>query len=122
MRTHGDKASLASRSRATAKFGTPIAPDSTVTQQDLALDFSSIHPIDTLLVHQLETLLQGEQALQERYATIDPSSNSVEVRMAFSKELAELTDRADRLYRLVNAIDNYGPCYPKDLAGSYAAA
>ena len=94
--------------------GTPFAPNcSAVKEPEKTLTSTQVHPIDTLLVHQLEHLLNGEAALRARYSKIDPSENSVEVRMAFSKELGELKDRADRLYRLVNAMDNYAPAEPK---------
>ena len=65
----------------------------------------SVHPIDTLLVSQLENILNGEQELRSRYSTID---STPEVRMAFSKELSQLSDRADRLHRLINAMSYYG--------------
>lgn len=77
--------------------------------------------MDTLLVRQLETLLHEEQALQDRYVGIDSASNSVELRMAFSEELAELKDRADRLYRFVNEMDHYGPCPPSKSYTALAA-
>ncbi len=72
------------------------------------MNLSSVHPIDTLLVTQLENILQGEQMLRARYSSLDSSDATPEVRMAFSKELADLRDRADRLYRLINAMDYYG--------------
>lgn len=68
----------------------------------------TVHPIDTLLVQQLENLLDGERALKARYSALDPSLDTPEVRMAFSKELSDLKERADRLYRFVNAMDYYG--------------
>jgi len=78
------------------------------------VNFSSVHPIDTLLVQQLENVLNAEKALRARYSSVQASSNTPEMRMAFSKELADLKDRADRLSRLVNAMDYYGSsenCY-----------
>ncbi len=79
------------------------------------MNLSSVHPIDTLLVQQLENILKGERALRARYSSVQASSNTPEMRIAFSNELAELKDRADRLYRLINAMDYYGsyePHYP----------
>ena len=69
---------------------------------------TTVHPIDTLLVQQLENLLDGERALKARYAALDASLDTPEIRMAFSKELSDLKERADRLYRFVNAMDYYG--------------
>ena len=74
-----------------------------------AVEAPGTHPIDTLLVQQLEDLLHGEALLRARYAKIHPTDDTVEVRMAFTKELAELRERVDRLYRLVDAMDFYGP-------------
>jgi hypothetical protein len=68
----------------------------------------TVHPIDTLVVQQLENLLDGERALKARYSALDPASDTPEVRMAFSRELSELKDRADRLYRFISAMDYYG--------------
>ena len=68
----------------------------------------AVHPIDTLVVQQLENLLHGERALRARYSSLDASLDTPEMRMAFSHELAELKERADRLYRFVSALDYYG--------------
>ncbi len=81
------------------------------------MNLSSVHPIDTLLVSQLENILQGEQTLRARYSSLDSSDTTPEVRIAFSRELSDLRDRADRLYRLINAMDYYGSWEP-----SYATA
>ena len=81
--------------------GQPIASKGAVRRK-------TVHPIDTLLVQQLENLLDGERALKARYSSLDPSLDTPEVRMAFSQELAELKARADRLYRFVSALDYYG--------------
>ena len=83
------------------KNGEPIARKTRMTAQ-------TVHPIDTLVVQQLENLLDGERALKARYSALDPSLDTPEVRMAFSYELAELKARADRLYRFVSALDYYG--------------
>ena len=95
--------------------GTAIAQlASVLKEQDLGVNFSSVHPIDTLLVQQLETILDGEKALRARYSALDPSANSPETRDAFSRELSDLRDRSDRLYRLMNAMHFYRPFEPKD--------
>ena len=77
-------------------------------EQETGVSSTTIHPIDTLLVHQLENILNGERALRARYSSIESASNTPEVRMAFSQELSELKDRADRLYRFMSAMDYYG--------------
>lgn len=77
-------------------------------EQETGVSSATIHPIDTLLVHQLENILNGERALRARYSSIESTSNTPEVRMAFSQELSELKDRADRLYRFMSAMDYYG--------------
>ena len=101
-------------SKSGSKNGTKIARDLLdVTNRTIAMDFTAVHPIDTLLVQQLEDILDGERALRARYSSLDPSANTPEVRMAFSKELSELKDRADRLYRLVSAMDCYGLYEPR---------
>jgi hypothetical protein len=76
----------------------------------------TVHPIDTLLVQQLENLLDGERQLKARYSALDPSLDTPEVRMAFSQELAELKARTDRLYRFVSALDYYGSLDSSTLA------
>ncbi len=109
MKNQPDTGRSNKRARAREKVGTPIASHASVLkEQEMAVDMISVHPIDTLLVQRLEHILDGEKALRARYSQIDPSANTPEVRMAFSKELSELKENADRLYRLVNAMDYYG--------------
>lgn len=73
------------------------------------MSLASTHPIDTLLVHQIEHLLDGEKALKTRYSLLDSSANTPEVRMAFAQELGDLKERADRLFRFMSAMEYYGP-------------
>jgi spore coat protein CotF len=73
------------------------------------MELASVHPIDTLLVHELETILNREKDLHLQYSSIDQAASTPEARNAFSKELSALKDRADRLYRLINAMEYYGP-------------
>ena len=93
-----------------------------VPAQDQFAEGEGTHPIDTLLVRQIEELRQTEATLRARYATIEVSDDTVEVRMAFTKELADLASRADRLYRLVDAMDFYGPQAGDELAICTAVA
>ncbi len=81
-------------------------------EQETEMAFASVHPIDTLLVQQLENIINGEKALRARYTSIDGTANTPEMRMAFSQELSDLKDRADRLYRFMNAMDFYGSYDP----------
>ena len=97
------------RSKWGRKFGQQIAEKPPVKQEDEPdVTTTSIHPMDTLLVGQLQTILDGEKALRARYSALGPAANSPEVRMAFAKELHELKDRTDRLSRFLNAMDYYG--------------
>jgi hypothetical protein len=105
------------------RSGTLIASSSSVlTEQELDVNLSSVHPIDTLLVQQLEHILNSEKALRARYSSVQASSNTPEMRMAFAKELAELKDRADRLSRLINAMDFYGSDEDRRVTASFAPA
>ncbi|MDQ2843938.1 MAG: hypothetical protein M3Y72_23450 [Acidobacteriota bacterium] len=102
--------------------GASIAQEIAVQkEQEVGMSFSAVHPIDTLLVQQLEDILDGERALRARYSSLEPSTNSQEVRMAFSRELSQLKDRADRLYRLVSAMDGYGS-YETTYSASFSPA
>jgi hypothetical protein len=91
-----------------AANGKAIAPGLHIKEQKADMTFTSSHPIETLLVQQLEHLLIGEKELRTRYSHIDSSANTPEVRMAFSQDVAELKDRADRLSRFMDAMNCYG--------------
>jgi hypothetical protein len=73
------------------------------------MELASVHPIDTLLVHQLEAILDREKDLRLKYCSMGAAGTTLEARHAFSNELSALKDRADRLYRLINAMEYYGP-------------
>ena len=90
-----------------------------MNEQEIGMNFQSVHPIDTLLVSQLENILNGEKALRARYSLLDASANDTETRLVFSKELSVLRDRADRLYRLVSAMDSFGSA-DSELSGALA--
>ena len=113
MKKQQDTPRRSPRSKLCKEVGIQIA--STICEfkeQDVTMPLPTVHPIDTLLVNQLENILHSEQELRSRYSTLNSSDNTPEVRMAFSKELSELSDRADRLYRLINAMDYYGSGEP----------
>ncbi len=85
------------------------------------MNLSSVHPIDTLLVSQLENILVGEKELSARYSGMPPSAHTPEVLRAFSNEVNSLKARADRLYRLINAMGYYGPGVLEDGMGATPA-
>jgi hypothetical protein len=93
-----------------AANGQQIAQDlSILKEHGVDMELASVHPIDTLLVHQLETILDREKDLRLKYSLIGTGASTLEARHAFSNELSALKDRADRLYRLINAMEYYGP-------------
>jgi hypothetical protein len=96
--------------KTSAANGKAIALSSRIKEQEPDMAFTSVHPIETLLVQQLEHLLIGERELRTRYSRIDSSANTPEMRMAFSQEVADLRDRADRLSRFMDAMNLYAPC------------
>lgn len=78
-------------------------------EHEMDMELTSVHPIDTLLVHQLESILDRERDLRLKYSSMGATNSTAETRHAFSKELSALQDRADRLYRLINAMEYYAP-------------
>ncbi len=92
-----------------------------LTENDAAVTSNSVHPIDTLLVQQLENLLASEQTIRARFAAVESTANTPELRHAFSQELSTLRDRTDRLYRLMNAMDCYAP-YEPEIGAFYSPA
>lgn len=82
---------------------------SVLKEHEIDMELASVHPIDTLLVHQLESILDREKDLRLKYSSMGASMSTPETRHAFSRELSALQDRADRLYRLINAMEYYGP-------------
>ncbi len=95
--------------------GKIIAPTLDIKEQEAnMMTFTSVHPMETLLVQQLEHLLIGEKELRTRYSRLNPAANTPEMRMAFSQDVAELKDRADRLSRLMDAMNYYTPSEHED--------
>ena len=93
-----------------AANGQQIALEQPVLKEnEIDMQLASVHPIDTLLVHQLESILDREKDLRLKYSSMGASMSTPETRHAFSRELSALQDRADRLYRLINAMEYYGP-------------
>jgi hypothetical protein len=107
--TQQDSEGKPNLSSARRQIGAAIAREGEVEKEHRkGMSTRAVHPIDTLLVQQLEHILDGEKALHARYSSLGSSANSPEVRLAFSRELSDLKERADRLYRFVNAMDYYG--------------
>ncbi len=110
MKKQASKTSSRRLATASANTGEQIAQLSSVlNEKDVAMTLNPVHPIDTLLVQQLENLLASERTIRARYAAVDSSANTPELRQSLSQELSTLRDRTDRLYRLMDAMDCYAP-------------
>jgi hypothetical protein len=70
---------------------------------------SAPNPLDTLLVQQLADLIRQEKSLETRYPALNGSSKA---RTEFSNELNSLYRRADRLQRLIEAMEVVGFSQP----------
>ena len=70
------------------------------------------NPLDTLLVQQLENIIRDERALATKYPSLGSAIDTEETRAAFSDELNQLTRRADRLQRLMDAMEVVGYTQP----------
>lgn len=108
MPNQKDRRVLVRRRRTAPEDGDSIAKEKSEAQEQRSVNQTAIHPIDTLLIQQLENILDGEKALRARYRSLGNTDNTPEIRMAFSKELSDLKERADRLDRFVSAMDYYG--------------
>lgn len=70
--------------------------------------FGGANPLDTLLVQQLEDIIREEKWLANKYPSLSSPSQTIEARQAFSDELTHLNRRADRLQRLIDAMEVVG--------------
>ncbi len=110
MKKQRDRSGRSTSVKPVIANGHEIATDLSVSKEHREnMELASVHPIDTLLVHQLESILDREKDLRLKYSSIGTAASTPEARYAFSKELSALKDRADRLYRLINAMEYYGP-------------
>jgi hypothetical protein len=66
---------------------------------------SKKNPLENLMFHQLQQLINGEKKLQKRYAQLGASEDSNEEIARFEAEMLQLESRADRLYRMINAMN-----------------
>jgi hypothetical protein len=76
----------------------------------------SITPLETLVVQQLAEMLQQERALQERYRRL--GSRRTEEMDSFAVDLSKFSDRAVRLFRMIEAMEG---CFSKSELQSGAA-
>jgi hypothetical protein len=62
------------------------------------------NPLENLMIHQLQQLISGERMLEKRYAQLGASGDSNREIAQFEAEMMKLESRADRLYRLIDAM------------------
>ena len=62
------------------------------------------NPLENLMIHQLQQLISGERMLEKRYAQLGASGDSNREIAQFEAEMMKLESRADRLYRLIEAM------------------
>jgi hypothetical protein len=62
-------------------------------------------PLESLLVHQLEQLIARERILEHEYLTLATKPNDHAPRAKFAAELSQLERRADRLWRMIDAMN-----------------
>lgn len=70
-----------------------------------ATNFTSSSPLESLLVHQLEQLITRERILQHEYLRLATKPNDHGPRAKFAAELSQLERRADRLWRMIDAMN-----------------
>jgi hypothetical protein len=68
----------------------------------------SISSLETLVVQQIEEMLREERALTQRYQELGSRKNSADMSV-FSDELSRFDRRANRLYRLMEAMESLYP-------------
>lgn len=76
----------------------------TYMAQTNAPQASRKNPLENLMFQQLQQLISGEQMLQKRYAQLGSSADPNEEMARFEAEMIQLETRADRLYRMMNAM------------------
>ncbi|MFZ0594344.1 MAG: hypothetical protein WAM39_28075 [Bryobacteraceae bacterium] len=64
-----------------------------------------ITPLETLIVQQLAQMLRQERALQERYHRLSAKGRSREDVGSFSADLSKFDQKANRLFRLIEAME-----------------
>jgi hypothetical protein len=62
------------------------------------------NPLESLMLQQLQQLITGEKVLRQRYARLGASADSNDEIAQFKAEMLQLETRADRLYRMMNAM------------------
>ena len=75
----------------------------TNTISNTEVNFDS--PLQQLVLQQLAAIVNGEKRLKEQYAQLSAAPNSPETMEIFASRLADLNRRADRLHRMMDAMD-----------------
>jgi hypothetical protein len=78
-------------------------------QLNTQADFSTSTPLEILVVHQLEQVLREEKLLAERYQQLGASGKNTDEMQLLSSEISRFDQRANRLLRLIQAMEG---CYP----------
>jgi hypothetical protein len=63
------------------------------------------NPLDSLLIQQLEQLIARERVLQQQYSRLAADPNPRAPIASFAAELTQLELRADRLCRMIDAMN-----------------
>ena len=67
------------------------------------VDFAK-HPLETLVVGQLRELINMEKSIQKQLSQVRTSHENSPRRARLEAQVSNLRGRADRLYRMVNAL------------------
>lgn len=74
------------------------------TRKTESLQATGHNPLENLMINQLQQLISGERMLEKRYAQLGASRDSNREIAQFEAEMMKLESRADRLYRLIEAM------------------
>jgi hypothetical protein len=82
----------------------------------------TINSLETLVVQQLAEVLKEEQLLAEKYRALESQQAPSVAMDHFSDELSRFEQRANRLYRLMTAMENSWPSHEADGSASIPVA
>ncbi len=74
-------------------------------QLTIPANSSTSTPLETLVVHQLAEVLREERLLMERYQQLGASTKTFDEMQMLSSEISRFDQRADRLFRLIEAME-----------------
>jgi hypothetical protein len=77
----------------------------------------TVTPLETLVVQQIAEMLREERTLAQRYRQLGASRRSTTEMNVFSDELSRFDQRANRLYRLIEAMEG---CCSTRAVGQFA--